>query len=76
MRDRGWPRVQPFGLSVREACKVLDEFLRADSLVIGAPMYNFGIPSQLKAWIDCIAMAGKTFSYTADDQSGWLAASV
>ena len=44
----------------------LDEFLAADILVIGAPMYNFGIPSQLKAWIDRIAIAGKTFSYTAD----------
>ena len=42
---------------------VLDEFLAADILVIGAPMYNFGIPSQLKAWIDRIAIAGKTFSY-------------
>ena len=54
---------------------MLDEFLAADILVIGAPMYNFGIPSQLKAWIDRIAIAGKTFSYTADGQSGWPAAS-
>ena len=42
---------------------VLDEFLGADIVVIGAPMYNFGIPSQLKAWIDRIAVAGKTFRY-------------
>src|ERR1700751_737073 len=42
---------------------VLDEFLSVDILVIGAPMYNFAIPSQLKAWIDRIAIAGKTFSY-------------
>lgn len=42
----------------------LDEFLAADIVVIGAPMYNFGIPSQLKAWIDCLAAPGKTFSYT------------
>jgi len=41
-----------------------------DILVIGAPMYNFGIPSQLKAWIDRIAIAGKTFSYTADGPIG------
>jgi FMN-dependent NADH-azoreductase len=41
----------------------LDEFLGADIVVIGAPMYNFGIPSQLKAWIDRIAVAGKTFRY-------------
>ncbi|QNN65375.1 FMN-dependent NADH-azoreductase [Sphingomonas rhizophila] len=43
---------------------VLDEFLAADAVVIGAPMYNFSIPSQLKAWIDRIAVAGKTFRYT------------
>src|SRR5580704_1002186 len=40
---------------------VLNEFLGADIVVIGAPMYNFTIPSQLKAWIDRIAVAGKTF---------------
>jgi FMN-dependent NADH-azoreductase len=44
--------------------RVLDEFLAADVVVIGAPMYNFGIPSQLKAWIDRLAVAGKTFRYT------------
>src|SRR5579859_787801 len=48
-------------VAVSEA--VLDEFLGADVVVIGAPMYNFGIPSQLKAWIDRIAVAGKTFRY-------------
>jgi FMN-dependent NADH-azoreductase len=42
----------------------LDEFLAADIIVIGAPMYNFSIPSQLKAWIDRLAVAGKTFRYT------------
>ena len=42
---------------------IMDEFLAADVIVIGAPMYNFSIPSQLKAWIDRIAVAGKTFSY-------------
>jgi FMN-dependent NADH-azoreductase len=41
----------------------LDEFLSADIVVIGAPMYNFTIPSQLKAWIDRIVAAGKTFRY-------------
>jgi FMN-dependent NADH-azoreductase len=42
---------------------VLAEFLAADIVVIGAPMYNFTIPSQLKAWIDRILVAGKTFKY-------------
>ncbi len=41
--------------------KVLDEFLAADTVVIGAPMYNFTLPTQLKAWIDRIVVAGKTF---------------
>jgi FMN-dependent NADH-azoreductase len=42
----------------------LDEFLAADIVVIGAPMYNFTIPRQLKAWIDRILIAGKTFRYS------------
>src|SRR4051812_8137039 len=48
----------------------LGEFLAADVVVIGAPMYNFGIPSQLKAWIDRIVVAGKTFRYTANGPEG------
>ncbi len=49
---------------------VLEEFLAADIVVIGAPMYNFTIPSQLKAWIDRILVAGKTFKYGADGVTG------
>lgn len=49
---------------------VLEEFLNADVVVIGAPMYNFGIPSQLKAWIDCLFVPGKTFTYTASGPKG------
>ena len=49
---------------------VLDEFLAADIVVIGAPMYNFTVPSQLMAWIDRIAIAGKTFHYTANGPEG------
>ncbi|MCJ9706301.1 FMN-dependent NADH-azoreductase, partial [Bradyrhizobium sp. SHOUNA76] len=48
----------------------LDEFLTADIVVIGAPMYNFTIPSQLKAWIDRILVAGKTFKYGAAGPEG------
>ena len=44
----------------------LDEFLDADTVVIGAPMYNFTLPSQLKAWIDRLAVNGRTFRYTAE----------
>jgi FMN-dependent NADH-azoreductase len=49
---------------VAQADAVLDEFLAADVVVIGAPMYNFGIPSTLKSWIDHLAVAGKTFRYS------------
>lgn len=46
------------------------EFLASDLIVIGAPMYNFSIPSQLKAWLDRLAQPGKTFSYTAQGPVG------
>lgn len=49
---------------------VLDEFLAADVVVIGAPMYNFTIPSQLKAWLDRILVAGKTFRYGPSGPEG------
>jgi FMN-dependent NADH-azoreductase len=49
---------------------VLEEFLAADIVVLGAPMYNFTIPSQLKAWIDRIVVAGKTFKYGAQGVEG------
>ena len=48
----------------------LEEFLAADIVVIGAPMYNFTIPSQLKAWIDRVVVAGKTFKYGAAGVEG------
>lgn len=53
-----------------EAEKVMQEFLAADVLVIGAPMYNFSIPSTLKAWIDRVAVAGRTFKYTENGPVG------
>ncbi|WP_341211713.1 NAD(P)H-dependent oxidoreductase [uncultured Limimaricola sp.] len=48
----------------------VEQLLSADTLVIGAPMYNFAIPHQLKAWIDSVAVAGKTFQYTAEGPQG------
>jgi FMN-dependent NADH-azoreductase len=50
--------------------RALEQFLAADVLVIGAPIYNFSIPSQLKAWIDRITVAGRTFRYTAKGPEG------
>jgi FMN-dependent NADH-azoreductase len=54
----------------RRNAEVLEEFLAADVVVIGAPMYNFTIPSQLKAWVDRILVAGKTFRYGANGPEG------
>jgi FMN-dependent NADH-azoreductase len=48
----------------------LQEFVDADIIVIGAPMYNFAIPSQLKAWIDSVLVAGRTFRYTENGPQG------
>ena len=50
--------------------RALAEFLASDVVVLGVPMYNFGVPSQLKAWIDRILVAGKTFRYTAAGAEG------
>ncbi|HTX24919.1 MAG TPA: NAD(P)H-dependent oxidoreductase [Steroidobacteraceae bacterium] len=50
--------------------ELLRDFLAADVIVIGAPMYNFTVPTQLKAWIDRILVAGKTFRYTASGPEG------
>lgn len=49
---------------------VAQEFLDADVVVIGAPMYNFTVSSQLKAWLDRVLVAGKTFRYTAEGPEG------
>jgi FMN-dependent NADH-azoreductase len=43
---------------------LVSQFLAADVVVIGAPLYNFSIPTQLKAWIDRVAQVGRTFKYT------------
>jgi FMN-dependent NADH-azoreductase len=51
---------------------LIDELKRADIVVIGLPMYNFGVPSQLKAYFDHIARAGVTFKYSATGPVGLL----
>lgn len=50
--------------------RLLTEFLAADVIVLGAPMYNFSIPSQLKAWLDRVLVAGRTFKYTENGPVG------
>lgn len=51
---------------------LVDEIFAADTLVIGTPIYNFGIPAALKAWVDMIARARKTFHYTANGPEGLM----
>jgi FMN-dependent NADH-azoreductase len=51
---------------------LIAEVQAADVIVLGVPMYNFGIPAQLKAWIDAIARAGVTFRYTEQGPEGLL----
>uniref|UniRef100_UPI001BD1C068 NAD(P)H-dependent oxidoreductase n=1 Tax=Klebsiella michiganensis TaxID=1134687 RepID=UPI001BD1C068 len=43
---------------------LIDELFSADIIIIGVPMYNFSLPSQLKAWLDRVLVAGRTFHYT------------
>ena len=57
-------------LGSAEATAILQEFQDADIVVIGAPLYNFTISSQLKAWIDRILVAGQTFRYTENGPEG------
>ena len=51
---------------------LIAEIKAADTVVLGVPMYNFGVPSQLKNWIDAISRAGVTFRYTANGPEGLL----
>ena len=60
-------------LEAQLSADTLAQFLAADAVVIGAPMYNFTIPTQLKAWIDRIAVAGQTFRYTEAGPEGLCA---
>lgn len=57
-------------LDAARDARTLADFLAADVIVIGAPMYNFAIPTQLKAWIDRVVVAGQTFRYTANGPQG------
>lgn len=64
---------QPSEAETREialAEALVSQFLASDVIVVGAPLYNFNIPSQLKAWLDRLAQAGRTFRYTANGPEG------
>jgi len=57
---------------VRQSDALIDELKAADAIVIALPMYNFGVPSQFKAWVDHVARAGVTFKYTDKGAVGLL----
>jgi FMN-dependent NADH-azoreductase len=64
----GSSEVQKRENAVSEA--LVSQFVAADVIVVGAPLYNFSIPSQLKAWIDRVAQVGRTFKYTEKGPQG------
>jgi len=58
--------------SIKLSDDAITDLLEADIIVIGVPMYNFGIPALLKGWIDQVARAGKTFSYDENGPKGLI----
>lgn len=65
-----WSDLQKAETALNE--ELLNELFAADVLVIGAPMYNFAIPTQLKSWLDRVLVAGRTFKYTEQGPVGLL----
>lgn len=68
----GAPSSPELGQDIARGGAYIDELFAADVIVIGAPMYNFSIPSQLKGWLDRVLVAGRTFHYTANGPEGLL----
>lgn len=66
--------VEPQDEDVKQAvarnAKLVDDFLAADIIIVGAPMYNFTLPTQLRAWLDRLAVPGKTFRYSENGAEG------
>ncbi|BEO39501.1 FMN-dependent NADH-azoreductase [Serratia marcescens] len=66
--------VEPQDEHVKQAvarnAKLVDDFLAADIIIVGAPMYNFTLPTQLRAWLDRLAVPGKTFRYAENGAEG------
>lgn len=58
--------------TLKDSDKATKDLIDADIIVIGVPLYNFGIPAVLKGWIDQVARAGKTFSYDENGPKGLL----
>jgi FMN-dependent NADH-azoreductase len=70
MGGEGAQATEPLARDLAQGEAALEEFLAADIVVIGSPVYNFTVPSQLKAWIDRICIAGRTFRYSEKGPEG------
>ncbi|MBX5204050.1 NAD(P)H-dependent oxidoreductase [Rhizobium sp. NZLR1] len=66
------PSTPAIGQDVALGGSYIDDLFAADIIVIGAPMYNFSIPTQLKGWVDRVLVAGRTFRYTEKGPEGLL----
>jgi FMN-dependent NADH-azoreductase len=69
---RGSPSTEAEQRSRARSDDLLAELRAADTIVIGAPMYNFGVPTTLRAWFDHVLRAGETFSYSEVGPKGLL----
>jgi FMN-dependent NADH-azoreductase len=69
-RDQTEAEVEALQEALRLSDQATEEVLSSDLLVIASPMWNFGLPSSLKAWVDHIVRPGKTFRYTAGGTEG------
>lgn len=70
---RGTPQTESEQRARRLSDDLISELRAADTIVIGAPMYNFGVPTGLRAWFDYVLRAGETFSYSEAGPQGLLA---
>jgi FMN-dependent NADH-azoreductase len=69
---RGTPQTEPERRTRRLSDELVAELRAADTIVIGAPMYNFGVPTGLRAWFDHVLRAGETFAYSSAGPQGLL----
>ena len=58
--------------ALQESETLIGEILRADAIVLGVPMYNFGMPAQMKAWFDQIIRVGRTFDFKNDESDPYI----
>ena len=72
MRTAAGERTGPQEAAVALSDELINELEAADTIVLAVPMYNFSVPSTLKAWIDHVARAGRTFRYTEKGPEGLL----